>query len=339
MTTGTKLGTARTAITLSFASAFAAFPALADDGDRMHAIAHLFEEADVVSGPEEVDCRLSDGAETTCFRITVRSLPKDRQTGPWCPTAVTDGPENAGIWLEGGAVHDADGSFMASLAEVYDDPNWSIIDPETGAVNFTETAEECAAAARPDVDPALQNHCVQCLPDYVEQGLATTYTIPLDPVASDAAPDMRRGGSGLALDGVKLDGPAPVGAILGAHTVASFDDCGGHINLAEGYHYHAVTGCQEEAGVALEAVAAGLFPAMDAPLIGIALDGYPVLAHEVSVVATLDDCGGHPVDGAYHYHAGASGSNRILGCFTAQQGCASHEDGAVCDATQRPRRP
>jgi hypothetical protein len=30
--------------------------------------------------------------------------------------------------------------------------------------------------------------------------------------------------------------------ILAAYTLAPFDDAGGHINLAAGYHYHAATG-------------------------------------------------------------------------------------------------
>lgn len=38
---------------------------------------------------------------------------------------------------------------------------------------------------------------------------------------------MRRRGADVALDGVKLEGPAPVYAILGAYTIAPFDDCGG----------------------------------------------------------------------------------------------------------------
>ncbi|MDP5140836.1 MAG: hypothetical protein NWP83_10270, partial [Spirosomaceae bacterium] len=47
---------------------------------------------------------------------------------------------------------------------------------------------------------------------------------------------------GLAFNGVVFDAPAPVDRILGAYTLAPFDDAGGHINLAAGYHYHAATG-------------------------------------------------------------------------------------------------
>lgn len=43
---------------------------------------------------------------------------------------------------------------------------------------------------------------------------------------------------GLTLNGVTLAAPAPVDAILGAYTIAAFDDCAGHINPVAGYHYH-----------------------------------------------------------------------------------------------------
>lgn len=120
--------------------------AFADCGDRLHAIEHLFEGADVVSGPEAVDCTLSGGAETTCFRIAVRPFPAGRETGPYCPADVADGPEQSGIWLERGEAFDAKGTFVAALPEFHDDPNWSVVDPD-GTVNVTGTAEECAAAA------------------------------------------------------------------------------------------------------------------------------------------------------------------------------------------------
>ena len=54
-----------------------------------------------------------------------------------------------------------------------------------------------------------------------------------------------------------------------SHTLAPFDDCGGHVNLSVGYHMHAVTdkeGCHRE-----KASEEG-----HAPQIGLAMDGYPI---------------------------------------------------------------
>lgn len=117
-----------------------------------------------------------------------------------------------------------DGAFIANLAEIYGDTDWQLFDPDTGAVRFTGTLEACEAAARPDVDPDYQNYCVQCLPEYMPDDATITYVIPL-------------------------------GAVLGAHTIAPFGDCGGHVNLHVGYHYHdAVTDCLFGASTTLGSV-------------------------------------------------------------------------------------
>lgn len=81
--------------------------------------------------------------------------------------------------------------------------------------------------------------------------------------------------------------------------------------------------------------------ALDALVVGIAMDGYLITENALGLY-DLDACNGHIGEsGPYHYHAGADGSNQILGCLTAQTGCAVEGEGGVCDATQtsRPPRP
>lgn len=136
-----------------------------------------------------------------------------------------------------------DGAFIAAISEIYGDTNWQLYDPDTGAVRYTGTLEACEAAARPDVDPAYQNNCVQCLPEYMPDDASMTYVIPLVPVMSDRPQPTRVSGSGVAYNGIRFDAPAPLDAILSAYTIAPFDDCGGHVNTHVGYHYHAVTDC------------------------------------------------------------------------------------------------
>jgi len=68
--------------------ALASLPATAiadSNGNRLHDLEHFFEAADVRSGPELVDCTLSEGAVTTCFKITVATNPLTYTPGPWCP--------------------------------------------------------------------------------------------------------------------------------------------------------------------------------------------------------------------------------------------------------------
>lgn len=202
-----------------------------------------------------------------------------------------------------------------------------------GSIRVTDTQEACEAAARPDVAEEYQNYCVQCLPEYVDEDATVTYVIPLTPQEASQPAPTNQSGSGIAYNGIRLDGSAPVEDILAAHTIAPFDDCGGHINTHVGYHYHAVTDCLE-GGPVVEG---------HASQIGIAMDGYPIFNRtnaQGEVPEGLDACNGHVSDDlGYHYHAGEAGSNAILGCMTAQAGCVLDSPDAQCDASARPPRP
>jgi hypothetical protein len=310
-----------------------AAPAMAhSEQEGLKAVAEFFKHATVVAGPTAVDCTLSGGTKTRCFAITVKPQPGSYTPGPWCPTQASDGPDKSGIWLKDGQVLDADGAFMGKLPELYQDKNWQMVDPKTGKIKVTDTREACDAAARPDVDPKYRNYCVQCLPEYLESD-HQTYVIPLEPLAPGRTGEVRMGGAGLAFNGVRLDGPAPVDAILGAYTIAPFDDCGGHVNLHAGYHYHAVTDCLNKSAPA----------ASHGAQIGMAMDGHLIfarLAADGKAPADLDRCNGHTVQGVgYHYHAGAPGGNSILACLSAESGCALEGAAQTCDASQVRRPP
>ncbi|WP_417248525.1 YHYH protein [Celeribacter sp.] len=315
-------------VTLAFSA-----PAFASSSsDPLHNLEHFFEDAQIVSGPELVDCTLSEGAETTCFSITVKTEPTGYTPGPWCPTSVLDDADAGGIWLKDGEVHDVDGEFVSNLSRFYNDEEWQLVNPD-GSIRVTDTKEACEAAARPDVAEEYQNYCVQCLPEYVDESATVTYVIPLTPQAATRPAPTNQSGSGVAYNGIRLDGSAPVDDILAAHTIAPFDDCGGHINTHVGYHYHAVTDCLE-GGPVVEG---------HASQIGIAMDGYPIFNRtdaQGEVPDDLDACNGHVSDDlGYHYHAGEAGSNAILGCMTAQAGCVLEDPEAQCDASARPAPP
>ncbi|WP_236745392.1 hypothetical protein [Rhodococcus sp. BS-15] len=193
----------------------------------------LFLDGALVGEPTTEDCTLSGGAETTCYRMTVAGYPVDHEVGPFCPPTITDSAENGGIWFDGENQYDLDGKFIEDLAETYDDDTWRMYD-EDGNVLVTETQEEFEAAARPDVDPALQNHCIEGRVDWLENGepITTEVVIPTTPVDAAQSADSQ-GILGITLDGVRIDASAPVDAILGAYTIAAFDDCGGHFNPTE----------------------------------------------------------------------------------------------------------
>ena len=254
------------------------------------------------------DCTLNGGAETTCYSITVAGSPASHDVGPFCPDTITDDADAGGIWFDGDAVYDLDGEFFVDLPTLYGDDNWQMYD-EDGNVMVTETAEEFEAAARPDVDPALQNHCIQGSFEFLDGGEAITSTvlIPTVPVAADGA-TATSGTQGVTLDGVVIAESAPVDAILGAYTIAAFDDCGAHFNPFEGYHLHGAVGCSE-VGDASDGETA---------MFGYAMDGYPVHS-PLDEAADLDECNGHTTTvGGYHYHANNAAENQVIECLVGQ---------------------
>jgi hypothetical protein len=256
-----------------------------------------------------VACTLDNGTQTTCYQITTVGAPADHEVGPFCPRSIYDTAADAGIWLSDGDVYDLDGDFIVGLAEFYGDAAWQLYDPITGDVKVTSTQAGCEAAAQPNVAAAYNNYCVECSLDYFGGGVTETTLIPVTPVARPTPAELGNGFIGLAFNGVQFEAPAPVAVILAAHTIAAFDDCGGHVNPVAGYHYHAATGCSKEV-----AQCDG-----HAPLIGYALDGYGIYAMSASGApepSDLDACRGHS-DAArgYHYHSASAGENMFIGCY------------------------
>lgn len=267
------------------------------------------------------NCTLSTGVQTRCYKITIAGAPVNAEIGPFCPRKITDTAETVGIWFDGsGEVHDLDGNFIQSLPELYNDEQWQLYDPATGLVRVTDTEAACRGAARPNVDAQYQNHCVECSLDYLGGSVSQTFLIPVNPVPLDK-PAALSGDAGVALNGVALALAAPVDAILGAHTIAAFDDCGGHINPHEGYHYHAATGCTDTVSQGDN----------HAPLIAYARDSYGIYAMadaEGNEHTDLDQCRGTSDElRGYHYHAASAAENMFIGCLHGDTVKAAHGPG------------
>ncbi|MEP0545332.1 MAG: YHYH protein [Rhodothermales bacterium] len=293
----------------------------------------LFVDAAIVGEITEEACVLSGGTETTCIRFSVNTDPVDHTAGPWCPGTIQADASEGGIWPEGGIAYEVDGSFIENLDTFYDDPFWQMYDDE-GDVFITDSQEDCAAAANPNVGEEYANFCVECQTSYLEPEAQITYVIPKQPVSVNGT-GPTSDPMGVAFNGISFAPPAPTDRILGAYTLAPFDDCGGHVNLNVGYHYHEATGCGTQV-----AQSDG-----HAPMIGYALDGIPFYAQmgtDGQEPTDLDECRGHTDDErGYHYHVASPGANQFVGCFRGEYGCALAGDGAglTCDATQGPGGP
>ncbi len=277
----------------------------------------LFIADGLVTSITTETCTLSDGSTTTCYRIETTSVPTDHAMGPWCPTSITDSADKGGIWFENGQVYDVDGEFIKNMATFYSDATWNMYNTD-GSVKVTNSYAACQAAARPNVDPAYKNYCVECQPSYFSATAKMVYLIPVKPIKLTSSKTVNfMGVIGVAFNGVNFDPPAPTAAILGNYTLAPMDDCGGHVNLASGYHYHAATGCHKEVTQADG----------HAPMIGYAIDGFGIYAQKDdngNEPSDLDECRGHS-DAArgYHYHVDDAGANSFFGCFKGAQGSFS----------------
>lgn len=256
----------------------------------------------------EVDCTLSNGTETRCYQFDVIGEPLDHATGPYCPHHISDTAEDSGTWLDNGALIDLDGEFIASLPAYYG-PDWVLYDETTGDVYVTDTPESCQAAAQLNPPQEYWYHCIECTIEDFGGAVARQYTIPIEPVPRDTIAELDNVFPGVSLNGVGLSFPADLEGIVATFNIAALDDCAGHVNNAESYHYHGAAGCGHEI-----AQSDG-----HASQIGYAIDGYAIYGMtdlDGGEPTDLDECRGHTDDvRGYHYHAASPGENMFIGCF------------------------
>ena len=261
--------------------------------------------------PKIVDCETTEGTKTSCYQFVTAGAPAGRTPGPFCPRATSDGADVGGAWFskEGsGDLVDITGEFILKLSEYYGDDKWMVYDANTNKIRYTATKAACLGAAKPDVEEDYKQNCIECQLEYLNEGFSRTFLIPTTPIP--AAKTSRARTAGIALDGSELSGPAPVDAILGAYTIAAFDDCGGHINVHQGYHYHSSTGCTDAKVKNNEGYA---------PLIGYASDGYGIYAMkdlQGNEAETLDECRGTTDEiRGYHYRSASPSENLFIKCL------------------------
>lgn len=288
-------------------------------------VAANFLEGSLTKAITTEDCTLSDGTETTCYRIEVTGAPVDAKIGPFCPESTSSTAEVSGIWLDGEKMYNADGQFIMDLATIYKDVKWKLYD-DSGKVKVTDTKEAFQGAARPDVQEAYKYHCVEGTWEWTEttKPVPTSILVPVKPVLASET-SSPRGNLGVTINGLVISASAPVDAILSAYTIAAFDDCGGHFNPTAGYHLHAYTGCE---GVEYESHIDDVDA--ETKIIGYAMDGVAVFA-PLSSKSTikLDECNGRTTakDG-YHYYAQSAEKNLVVKCvkgLTAVDPLATNE--------------
>lgn len=272
-----------------------------------------FKDGSLTDPITEEACTLTNGEETTCYRITVTGTPVDTTIGPFCPETTSSSAEEGGIWLDGSKIYDVDGQFILDLSEIYGDAKWKLYD-EQGNVNITDSEEAFQGAAKPDVEEAYKYHCVEGKYEWTDTGEAVPISVlvPVNPVTTGSSTTTQGADDGVTVNGLVIAASAPVDAILGAYTIAAFDDCGGHFNPIEGYHMHAYTNC-EGANYGADITD----PNAETHLFGYALDGVAVFAPlPANSTIELDECNGRTTEkDGYHYYAQSPEKNKTIKCF------------------------
>ena len=262
----------------------------------------------IVGDVAQVDCTLTNGTVTTCYQFTTTGNPSDHDVGPFCPETIYDGEEAGGKWLENGSLVDITGEYITTLPEVYNDPLWVLYDDATGDVSRV-TGENCVAAAQLNPPEEFWFTCIDCSIEDFGGVVEQNFTIPVVPVQRETIAELGNDFPGVALNGVLLSFPADIDGIVATYNIAAIDDCGGHVNNAESYHYHGAAGCPYEV-----AQSDG-----HGPLIGYVMDGYglhSMVDEDDTEPSDLDECRGHTDDErGYHYHATSPSENSFIGCY------------------------
>ncbi len=262
----------------------------------------LFFDGALETEAAEVDCTLSDGTETSCYEITVVGDPANRTDGPYCPPTTSSSAEEGGTWFDGDNFYDVDGQFILDLPEIYGDEKWTMHD-EDGNVDVLDPEVFLNADGADPGDANIGKCVMAAIADLPDGPVSQSVTIPKTPTLAETSVDDVRGGLGVTLDGVKIEGPAPIDLILSTFSLGVFDDCGGHVNPSEGYHIHGAVECD---GVDVE---------NHSKMFGYALDGIGIYYN--SEDSDLDECGGHETDElGYHYHANKPEVNSVLDCLS-----------------------
>ena len=289
----------------------------------------LFDPKALVKPITEMTGILSDGSKAPVYKIVVRSLPPDHETGPWSPVTIRD---QGGYWEDtvDKKIYRVDGDYLRLL----NTRGWDMFDPD-GTVHRTKNRTEFDKVARQELGgwtfaQAKSNGVVNSVIELKPVEQIVTLFLPKNPKAS-ASPTMLRqarfsprSGVGISLNGVRFFPPEPVNRITAFHNLAPLDPHGGHTGFGHEYHYH-------RAPSVMENDASG-------KIAGFALDGFAIRGPtepDGSQPKNLDAINGHDHDGlGYHYHV-SSRWPYILGGFKGPLGTAALGDAEVCDATRQ----
>ena len=255
----------------------------------------LFNEKALQAPSEIVDCTLTNGDAAQCAKLTLKYLPDDMGTGPFCPDTIED---VGGIWDWDGdnpGVYRLDKAFWEMLAK----QGYTFYDKD-GNIQSVDNA-----SSPPTVDHA-------CINVSADTEVKVTLLVPIKPVLAESASQLGTVAKvGVALAGVPIFADAP--SVKDRDHLPALDTCAGHIDPGGWYHYHGtssdINSLYKHSHVDascdnLEQDSAASF--------GYGFDGVPMygsLDADGTAPEDLDECNGHigtlgdSDTTAYHYHS------------------------------------
>lgn len=289
----------------------------------------VFDPRALVKPITEMEGILSDGSKATVYKIVVRSLPYDHETGPWAPKTIKD---KGGYWEDtiDKKLYRVDGDYLKLL----NSRGWSMFDAD-GMVHRTKDRSEFDKVARAELggwtfEQAKQDGVTNSVIELPPQEQIVTIFLPKNPKPLPQLTMLRqasfspRSGVGISTNGVRFFPPEPVHRITAFQNIAPLDPHGGHTGFGHEYHYHRAPSV--------------LADDKSGKIVGFALDGFPVRGPtepDGKAPVNLDAINGHDHDGlGYHYHASNSWPYFVSG-FKGALGTATLGDANVCDATQQ----
>lgn len=266
----------------------------------------LFSSFSRVSDFELVDCTLSDGTETQCYKVVYENVREN--VSVTCPEFEGD---LGGVGVYNGADGLTNPGLRSLDAELWADfttDGYDIINTD-GTVNIQVPAGGPGSGFI-EAGSGINGSCLDAI---LDESFQITYYIPAYPVKTTTKTTTRS----LAYWAVSLDGfpfaeqPPSSASAMGV-AIPSLDACGGHVQPAGPFHYHLVPqvidNLFEVEGIDRNC---SYVDQSSNTILGYTRDGFPMYGYQDSdgtVPTDLDDCQGHThattdfPDGIYHYH-------------------------------------
>lgn len=266
----------------------------------------LFSNFSRVNDFELVDCTLSDGTVTKCYKVIYQNIREN--VSVTCPEFEND---LGGVGVYSGVNGLTNPGLRALDADLWADfatDGYDIINND-GTVNIQVPAGGPGSGF---IEPG-SGISGSCLDAQLDESFQITYYIPAYPVKTNTKTTTRS----LAYWGISLDGfpfaeqPPQSASSIGV-AIPSLDACGGHLQPAGPFHYHLVPQVIDNL-FDIEGIDrnCSYIAQSSNTILGYTRDGFPMYGYQDSdgtVPTDLDDCQGHTSataefpNGIYHYH-------------------------------------